>query len=279
MGVHADISRLMVLCPFVYLAMRYDLPPLTLQPSEVGSAHWVSIRAFLSPALRTYERCDVADRRTQPGHQISRAVLRAMLGKMLFGAVELIPSESIYCSTIPSFLLDDQTPEIKTTTIHTRLKSWWLEADSRTNAIRQPLLLWGLTLGITADLVGVVSPKGAQGLWAWPTLSPWDMRSVIWIMTYNFRKRACPESSSPSVDAMSDNDNPRTTELGGLDVETFTTSIKRSSHALRLVSGEVSLDGYFDLVRKAIIATLSARLAVSALIVGLLVRRYRRRSS
>ncbi len=189
----------MVLCPFIYLAMRYDLPPLVLQPSEVGSAHWISTRAILSPALRTYERCDIADRRTRPGHQLSRVILRTMLGKMLFSAVELIPSESVYCSSISNFLTGDRMPETKLTKIHIKCRSWRRDDDFRTNATRQPLLLWGLTLGITADFLGFVSTEGANSLWACLTLSSWNIKAVIWVITYSFRKRNHQESNSTSV--------------------------------------------------------------------------------
>lgn len=265
----------MVLCPFVFIAMRYDLPPLVLQPLEVGSAHWVSIRALLSPALRTYERCDIADRRTRPGDQLSRVGLRTMLGKMLFSAVELIPSESVYCSSISNFLPEDHMPGTKLTNFHTKIRSWWHEGDFRTHATRHPLLLWGLTLGITADFLGFVSSEGASNLWAWPTLSPWDMRFVIWFMTYSFRKRTYREFTSTLIDTKSNDGKSSTAQLGELDIKTFTTTIKRSSPELRLVSGEISLDDYFNLIRKAIIVVISVRLIVIFIIITLIVYKYK----
>lgn len=227
----------------------------------------------MSPALRTYEHCDIADRRIRQGHQLSRVVLRTMLGKMLFGAVELIPSESLYCSSVLNFLPEERMPETQLTRIYTKIRSWWYDDDFITNATRQPLLLWGLTLGITADFLGFVSVEGATCLWAWPTLSPWDIRSVIWIMTYSFRKRIQRESGSTSIGAKSNINRFRRAELGELDVETFTTTIKRSSPKSRLVFDEVSLDVYFNLVRKAIIITVSGRLVISSCFIALVVMR------
>ena len=209
--------------------MRYDLPPLVLQPSEVGSAHWISTRAILSPALRTYERCDIADSRTRQGHQLSRVVLRIMLDKMLFSAVELIPSESVYCSSISNFLTGNRMPETKLTKIHIKCRSWRRDDDFRTNVTRQPLLLWGLTLGITADFLGFVFTEGANSLWACPTLSSWNIKAVIWVITYSFRKRNHRESNSTSIDAKSYNNESQTAELDKLDVKTFTITIKLTS--------------------------------------------------
>lgn len=266
-------SRLMVLCPFVYLAMRYDLPPLVLQPSEVGSAHWVSIRALLSPALRTYEHCDIAERRTRPGHQLSRVVLRTMLGKMLFSAVELIPSESVYCSSISTFLPGDRMPETKLTKIHTKCRSWWHDDNVRRNATRQPLLLWGLTLGMTADFLGFVSTEGANSLWAWPTLSPWDIKLVIWVITYDFRKRNQEEFDSTSIEHKPYDDQSQTVQLDGPDVQTLATTVKLTSFKPRFISDEICLTHYFDLIKKAIIITIFVRLVFSLILTTLLIRK------
>ena len=270
-----DNSRLMVLCPFVYLAMRYDLPPLTLQPSEVGSAHWVSIRALLSPALRTFERCDVSDRMTRPGHQIIRVVYRMMLGKVLFRAVELVPSESVHSSSTIDRLLEVRTPETSIANIHSMIKFCYFGDDFGTSLSRQPLHLWGLTLGITADFLGFVSLDSASGLWAWPTLSPWDIRTLVWIMTYSFRSRRLHAFSYSPTRAKAHDADSREAGIGGLNSQTFTTSINRSPDGLRLIAGEASLDGYFDLVRRAILVALPARLCMSSLLVFLLIRRFR----
>ena len=274
-GLHIDISRLMVLCPFVYLAMRYDLPPLTLQPSEVASAYWVPVRALLSPALRTFERCEVADRMTRPGHQVSRAAVRIMFGKMLFCAVELIPSESVYSSPFLDAFPENCMLGTIITNMYMQIESWSFGHNPRTDALRRPLLLWGLTLGITADFLSSISLEGASCLWAWPTLSSWDIRIVIWIMTYSFRMRNLRQSGDSLTQAKSNETDTQEVEVGELDSETFTTSSKRSSNGLRLIAGEVSLDGYFDLVRRAIIITLSTRLCLGSLLLGLLLRLYK----
>ena len=276
MGLRTNISRLMVLCPFVYLAMRYDLPPLTLQPSEVASAYWVPVRALLSPALRTFERCDVADRMTRPGHQVLRITFRIMLGKMLFRAVELIPSESVYSSPFLDALSEDRTSGAITTNIYSKIESWSFRDNPRTNVLRRPLLLWGLTLGITADFLGSISLEGASCLWAWPTLSSWDIRIVIWIMTHSFRTRNLRESSDSFIQPQSSDTDTQEAEVGELDSGTFTKSVRRSPNGLRLVAGEVSLNGYFNLVRTAIIITISARVCFGSLLIALLLRRYQR---
>ena len=271
----ADAARLMVLCPFVYLAMRYDLPPLTLQPSEVGSAYWVSVRVLLSPSLRTFERCNVSDRMTRPVHQILRVVFRMMLGKMLFPAVKLMPSESVYSSSVICTTPELRSSATSVANVYSLIKSWCFGGDLATDILRRPLHLWGLTLGITADFLGLVSLGDASNLWAWPTLSPWDIRTLVWIMTYSFRMRRL-RASSYSTQAESKNARTQEAEIGGLDSETFTTSVKQSPDSLRLITGEVSLDTYFDLVRKAMLLALSARFCVTSLVLILLSRRFRK---
>ena len=273
--VSANIIRLMVLCPFIYLALRHDLPPLTLQPSEVGSVHWVSIRALLSPALRTYERCDIADRTTHPRRQISRVILRAMFGQMLFNAVELIPTENLYCSSISNFIPETQISNLNATHFNSNIKSWWLGNNYRSSVARQPLLLWGLTLGIAADFLGYVSAEDASGLWAWPTLSPWDIRYVIWAWTYSFRARSLSENGSKVIGTTPNNTTSRTAEIGGLDSKSYTIATDLSSTKLRLIAGRLSLDSYFSQLKKAVIVAVFTRFLFGGIVVALLVRKYR----
>ncbi|TKA72037.1 hypothetical protein B0A49_03366 [Cryomyces minteri] len=95
---------LMVLCPYVFLITQPSLPPLRLQPTEVASTHWVSLRALLSPSQRTFAYEDVSSRLAKQEKGWRKDVMRVMLGKMQFAAIRLIPSESSYCSTTPGFL-------------------------------------------------------------------------------------------------------------------------------------------------------------------------------
>lgn len=139
----ADCFRLMVLCPFVYLLMRFDIDPLSLQPSEVHSAHWVSLRALLSPRLNTYTSSDVSGRFGRSDGYFARGLARLLFGRILIKAINLVPTESIYCSSSSDFLPLDR--ENLAYSSHKLLS--WSPADKAWQNPSHQLILWGLTLG------------------------------------------------------------------------------------------------------------------------------------
>lgn len=235
----------MVLCPFVYLLIRHDVTPLILQPEEVHSAHWVPIRALLSPTFKAFERCDVSDRFVLRRSRVAKLLIRASAGQMLFSAVHLSPSESLYSDSA--------------TMAASRAESitGWLAAQETRPGHPPPLLLWGLTLGIVADLLEHLDREGTARLWSWPTFSHWDIRAIVWLATYKFRSR-------------------RVQELSGLDNTTLTTSILLQSKVSKAsLAGAHLLDGYFQRMRKAVVVAFSVRLGTATFVVLLLVRRYR----
>src|SRR5256885_16834234 len=98
------LSSLIVLCPYVFVITEPTIPPLALQPTEVAAAHWVPLRALLSPSLRTFEYVDLSTRYSRQGGPILRTILRILLGKMRFSAVQLVPSESLFSSFSDGFI-------------------------------------------------------------------------------------------------------------------------------------------------------------------------------
>ncbi|KAK3058419.1 hypothetical protein LTS18_011333, partial [Coniosporium uncinatum] len=145
---------LMVLCPYLFLVTSPSIPPLKLQPTEVASTHWVSLRALLSPAMRTVEYQDVSNRFVWSNIGWSRLLLKTMLGDMTFAAVKLLPSESLYCSSIEGFVPTGKpTPSLSTRV------SQYLRPSQRPK--QKQLLLWGLTLGIMADFLDMLPPHNA----------------------------------------------------------------------------------------------------------------------
>ncbi|KAI9796407.1 MAG: hypothetical protein M1833_006179 [Piccolia ochrophora] len=285
---------LMVLCPFVFLLTRHDVPPLKLQPSEVGSSHWVPIRALLSPSLRSFERCDVSDRLARQGGSITRALLRAMLGQMLFAAVRLTPSQSVYCTTSPGFLPEE--PTVANDTLfrswRRRVQQWWLGDHAASPSHDRPLLLWGLTLGIMADFLELLPPYNALELWTYPTFTPADVRLAIWAMTHTFRKRKRKEveegKQRASVAVEHDqgpDSNPPIAEskhqeskvgIDGYGVGGRRGRARQDRFGARSSAVGVMLDGYYDLVRKAVAVALLTRLAVPTVLMILWVRMKRR---
>lgn len=133
----------MVLCPFVYLLMRYDTEPLALQPSEVHSAHWVSLRAMLSPALNTSVSSDVSGRFGYSDSGLIRGCARLLFGQVLVKAINLVPNASVYSNSIPEFLASGSTAK----TYNLNLSSLLPSLRPKWQGPSQQLVLWGLTLG------------------------------------------------------------------------------------------------------------------------------------
>ena len=258
----------MVLCPFVYLLMRHDIPPLALQPSEIHSAHWVPLRALLSPSLRRTVRSDAMERSNRRGLPGLNLLIRAIAGQMIFGAVKLKPTESLYCSSLPSYIPENNTLNTFTGTISHKFSTAFL-ADEHPD--EQPLLLWGLTLSIIADVLQLIDAKAASKLWSWPTFSPWDIRLTIWLLTYRFRSRKLQELTTRG-EKLSD------VQTGGMDSTTFTTSAGAQRRSKTSEAGAAALqllDGYSEPLRRAVLVALVLRLAVGGGLAAYLLRRHR----
>lgn len=263
--------RLMVLCPYIFLLLRHDIPPLMLQPTEVHSAHWVSVRALFADALRTHGNCDVSERLNKYNSTAARYFLRLLFGQMRFSAKQLMPTESLWCN---SFLPSATSPPSPTSHIRNILLGI-SAATTTTNPPPPPLkqhpqlLLWGLTLGMVADFLGPLS-SGVPHFWTWPTFSSWDYRLAVWLFTYSFRARKLRElrSAGGSNDRV---DFPM--QLSRLNEATFCASStsgkqevegkeKREQEKRISVVG-IMLDGYLDLAAYAAALVLFFRLGLT----------------
>lgn len=263
----------MVLCPFVFLLLRHDTPPLMLQPTEVNSAHWVPVRALLSTSLRTFERCDVSDRWSGPVNGPMRFFLGALFGQMLFSATQLIPTESLHCSSVPDFLPDERSPTPQPSSLLHHIKACLAMNSSPACTSQRPLLLWGLTLGIVTDFLRPLHSDGALNFW--PTFSPWDLRCSVWLFTYSFRARKLRELHDDGCTSQSGQANSSAAEFNGFDLDSFSATPQ-----MVLPSSTVGklLDGYYTLLKKAVIVTLLLRLGFGTLVIVLLRRKFSRRS-
>ena len=101
--------RLMVLCPFVFVLTDPESPSLIPQPTEVAATHWVPLRALLSPSLRTHEHVDVSSRLGRKPGPLTKILTRLLLGKMVFSAIRLIPSESVFAPAVSQPSPEQQT--------------------------------------------------------------------------------------------------------------------------------------------------------------------------
>lgn len=185
-------EALMVLCPFVFVLPSSKPPALLPQPTEVASIHWVPLRALLSPSLRTLEKVDISSRMARQGGPVVQYFLRALMGKMIFSAIKLVPSESTFASSIPGFVPGELEKPV----------SGWAQSNfgvpesSKSLAHQQPILLWGLTLGVLADFLDMLPPYNAVALWKYPTFTVLDLQFLVWLFTRNIRKNNAGDLSS-----------------------------------------------------------------------------------
>ena len=269
----------MVLCPFIFVVTSPRSPSLLLQPTEVAATHWVPLRGLLSSSLRTRELVDVSSRFGKQERPLVRAILRLILGKMTFSAVQLVPSESLFASSIPGFIPE---PSTKSTFFDGLAKgSFGLPNSTRRSG---PLLLWGLTLGILADLLEMLPPHNAIELWQYPTFTTPDLRFVIFLLTYKLRKNnarhlnAGTWASQTAVDestaavAVSEAEprqaKPSEVGIGGLGVGV------RPTHALSLM-----LSGYYERMNVAIAVFILMRTVAVGGLGYLTFRAWRQRRS
>ena len=182
----SGLKPVMVLCPYLFLLTKFDIPSLVLQPTEVGSTHWVPIRALLSPSLRTYERADVVDRLHSNAGLLSRGITRFLFGQLLYDATRLMPTESIWCRLPLDFPSKVVKPAFKTRIRH-ELSEFLLGDHAYSDNSERPLLLWGLTHGMIADFLDLFPGREASKSWKWPTLSSPDMTFFIWLVSYRYR--------------------------------------------------------------------------------------------
>ena len=243
---------LMVLCPYIFLLTAPTSPELRLQPTEVAAVHWVPLRALLSSGQRTRELVDVSARFAGRGGRALAFILRLFMGKMMLSAVRLIPSESIFASSIPSFV-----PETGVEGIFTGLATGSFGVPMSTASAQPPLHLWGLTLGVIADLLDLLPPYNAVKLWKYPTFTAPDLRLLIYVLTRPLRLNNARDLSSgfwpnqTTVDTTTKAVAVSEAELGRLlnrsGVSIGGENVKRPGHAVGAL-----LSGYYDRMNVAI---------------------------
>lgn len=270
----SDYSRrLMVLCPFVYLTLRHDLPPLALQPSEVHSAHWVPLRGLLAPSLRSVERWDLSKGSMRKRGYIAQIFIRATAGYMLFGGITLMPTESLYSSTNTDFIPEMRKQATWTGSATQMISNAFTGSRSQHDEGDHSLILWGLTMGIIADLLEMFDMHGTSKLWYWPTFSPPDVQLMVKLLTYRFRSQKMRE-----LNTTSGRSGPDDVRISGLDATTLTTSpMRRIKGSESGIAGGLLLDGYFDHLFKALYVALFVRFGFGLALTAFVLRRIRRR--
>lgn len=205
---HWGKRPLLVLCPYVFLLTTHQIPPLKLQPSEVAAIHWVPIRRLQDPKSRTVAFEDVSSRLANQETGVKKWMLGLILGKMVFAAISLLPTESLHASDDAPTQQTQQLQDnrLAPQTLHSRLRALATRI-SRTDIFNQylpphppeaPLLLWGLTLGVLSDFLDLLPPHNALTLWTYPNFTPLDVRFAVWLLTYRFKERKRAELQSGS---------------------------------------------------------------------------------
>lgn len=278
---------LMVLCPFIFLSTRSDSPTLNLQPTEVASTHWVSLRALLAPSSRAVEHVDVSDRFVKQGGSFIRLACRSIIGWMQFSAIRLTPTESLHCNSVPGFI-----PGIEESqdfpSIFQKLKAW--SARGRlTDGTHRPLLLWGLTLGILADFLDLLPPHTAIQLWTYPTFTPPDLRLIVNVLTYRLRKhnmllaKSTMRPNQTAIDSQTaalpvaretDLDSKGNGSVSGLEIGKYNERSSGNSDRNFYAVG-ILLGGYYDRLRVAIIVFLVWRAAAGSIATFSIFRLFR----
>lgn len=275
------MHRLMVLCPYIYLLTSPSYPSQRLQPTEVASSHWVPIRALLSPALRTHEYADVSARLAKSELGIKRWFLQAMLSQMMFAAIQLVPSNSTHCATIPDFIPIDE----ESRGVVSRVRDALAGPASRSRDRKPPLLLWGLTLGVVSDFLEHIPPHNALELWTYPTFTSWDVRFLLWALSYRFRKQKSLELSSagssvsttgqqdfPGIGSEAlgslekEQEKPGEVGIAGLGVGRTWGQIGRRKMMARGAAVNTMLEGYYPIIRTAVTTALVGRIGVAAFV-------------
>ncbi|KAK5133359.1 hypothetical protein LTR08_007793 [Meristemomyces frigidus] len=194
---HWGRKTLLVLCPYVFLLTTHNTPPLRLQPTEVAATHWVPLRSLASPAQRTVVFEDVSSRLANQETGVQKWMLSVILGKMMFAAIDLLPTESLHSAETPA--PDSASPHTAPTTMSSRLKPFFAPFPPPQQRAADTKLLWGLTLGVVSDFLDLIPPHTALTLWTYPTFTPLDVRLWVWLMTYRFKDRKRAELQAGST--------------------------------------------------------------------------------
>lgn len=230
---------LMVLCPYIFLYTSKATPQLKPSPDEVASVHWVPLRALLSPKLRTREHVDTASRMAKQGGPVLQFVLRLLVGRMMLSAVKLVPSESVFATSVPGFI----PAEGETLFSGLAEGAFGIPSSNQGLAHLQPLHLWGLTLGVLADFLDMLPPYNAVQLWEYPTFTPPDLRIFVWLFTKSMRKNNAHDLSAGTWPYKNKPKTRRRASQTAMDATSFATAVTEGEPTKLSGSPEVGIEG------------------------------------
>ena len=234
---------------------------------------------MLDPSARTYERADLVDRFASRWGTAARKMLGWSLGQALYAAIRLRPTESLFSAEPPSISSKDISPNptslatqlcdiIREDTFSTLAKLGISEAEPDDS---RRLLLWGLTHGITCDFLGLLPIAKGLSWWRWPTLSRFDVRLVVWIVSYRFRKM---KSEAVRLGLVRDMGSPLI--IGeGLGTKAVSEGDRKKPVPATIYSAAgFLLDGYFEQIQRAVYIAFAIRALLGSVGAWYLFSRY-----
>ena len=210
---HCGKRPLLVLCPYVFLITSSRLPPLRLQPSEVASAHWVPLRNLQSPRARTVVLEDSPRGLANEEIGVKKWMVRMLLGRMTFAGISLMPTESLY--SLNTRILD--TLETPPSSLDRFKEAFAFLKPQYPVQHGEPLLLWGLTLGVMSDFLNFLPPHDALDMWTYPNFAAVDVRLTVAILTRRFKNRKRAELHCSTKFPQNPSFSPTTESLAPVD--------------------------------------------------------------
>ncbi|TKY85441.1 hypothetical protein EX895_005603 [Sporisorium graminicola] len=140
----------MVLSPYVFVQTSPFSPLPDLQPSEVASAHWIPLSLLYTPKPKWGTTSVDISSRLAPKSPLVRWVLRALVGKMDFKCI-LLPNDPVAVAEYDEN--DEEAGLLVDASNYGTEKAGSYIARVEEGKARPELRLWGLTLGMTLDLL------------------------------------------------------------------------------------------------------------------------------
>ncbi|CAG8740725.1 520_t:CDS:2, partial [Gigaspora margarita] len=162
---------LMILCPYVFLQLTQETPPIEISGSEVDSTHWIPLSVFFNPQITQKWNPASIDlsSRIAPKSWILQYVLKTFIGRMHF-----------HCIDLPQF--GSVAPSISGENSNRAELSKY--SESHVGPVTT-LRLWGLTLQMTSDLIDMmyrpneVPPRRLDAFR--PRFDYWDVNFFSWL--------------------------------------------------------------------------------------------------
>jgi hypothetical protein len=140
---------LMVLSPFVFLQLSPSAPPP--DPAPATTLHWVPLASLIGSIRWSSVTVDASTRLAPRQSPALKLLIRILVGDMKFPAITLdaAASHDAAGTHVPVNILDEKRAQ---------LEGGSPPSDGRrSRAAHEQLKLWGLSLGMTLDLVAAMS--------------------------------------------------------------------------------------------------------------------------